>query len=320
MSPPAEGRAAARVLVVKLGALGDFVQALGPFAAIRRHHAGARVTLLTTRPYAELAEASGCFDEVWVDPRSRRPDRLLALRRQLRGAGFGRAYDLQTSDRSALYFRLFWPGPYPEWSGIARGCSHPHANPRRDAMHTIERQAEQLAMAGIAEVPAPDLSWAKADVGRFAIAGRYALLVPGGARHRPAKRWPAGRYAELARWLARQGVTPVLLGAEAEAAALAAVAAACPEARPLAGETSFLDIAVLARDAVCAVGNDTGPMHLTAVAGCPSVVLYSAESDPALCAPRGPKVVVVRRPSLDGLPSGDVEKVLAALWQERSVS
>ena len=34
-----------RILVIKLGALGDFVQALGPFAAIRRHHAGDRITL-----------------------------------------------------------------------------------------------------------------------------------------------------------------------------------------------------------------------------------------------------------------------------------
>ena len=45
------------VLVIKLGALGDFVQALGPFAAIRRHHADARVTLLTTASYEELARA-----------------------------------------------------------------------------------------------------------------------------------------------------------------------------------------------------------------------------------------------------------------------
>jgi ADP-heptose:LPS heptosyltransferase len=175
-------------------------------------------------------------------------------------------------------------------------------------------------MAGIAEVAAPDLTWAEADVGKFGLAGRYALLVPGGARHRPAKRWPAERYADLARRLARQGITPVLIGTKAEGGVLRAIVQACPEARSLLGQTTFLDIAVLARGAVAAVGNDTGPMHLTAVAGCPSVILYSAESDPALCAPRGPRVVVLRRPSLDGLAPADVEKVLAAMWQEKSVS
>lgn len=320
MTPQPDSRPPIRILVVKLGALGDFVQAMGPFAAIRRHHADARITLLTTQPYAALARASGYVDEIWIDPRSRLPNRLLALRRRLRGAGFARVYDLQTSDRSSFYFRLFWPGPYPEWSGIAKGCSHPHANPGRDSLHTLERQAEQLRMAGIAEVAPPDLSWVEASVGKFGLSGRYALLIPGGAKHRPAKRWPGEHYIDLAHWLARQGITPVLIGTVAEADVLNAVAKACPEVRSLIGQTDFLDIVALARGGVCAVGNDTGPMHVAAVAGCPSVILYSAESDPALCAPKGPRVVVVRRPSLADLSSGDVDKILAAMWQERSVS
>ncbi|HAK62204.1 MAG TPA: ADP-heptose--LPS heptosyltransferase, partial [Alphaproteobacteria bacterium] len=39
-----------RILVIKLGALGDFILAMGPFKAIRHHHAGAHITLLTTPP------------------------------------------------------------------------------------------------------------------------------------------------------------------------------------------------------------------------------------------------------------------------------
>jgi len=58
------------------------------------------------------------------------------------------------------------------------------------------------------------------------------------------------------------------------------------------------------------VGNDTGPMHLLAAAGCPAVVLFSRASDPALCAPRGPCVRVLRRPDLADL---DVTAVLDVL-------
>ena len=47
------GAGAAAILVVKLGALGNVVLSLGPFAAIRRHHADAHITLLTTAPYAD---------------------------------------------------------------------------------------------------------------------------------------------------------------------------------------------------------------------------------------------------------------------------
>ncbi len=302
----------ARILVIKLGALGDFVQALGPFAAIRRHHKDDRITLLSTAPYAGIAEATGYFDAVWIDEKPRRFQflRWMKLRRKLRGGGFARVYDLQTSTRSALYYRLFQPEPIPEWSGIARGCSHPHANPGRDAMHTFERQAEQLAMAGIDDVPPPDLSWAKADLAAFDLPARYALVVPGGAAHRPDKRWPAAYFAGLARWLATQGIRPVLLGGDAEKSLCGEIREGCPDAVNLAGRTTLAEIAALAKGAELGVGNDTGPMHLIAAAGCRSVALYSKASDPALCGQRGARVEIIQCENLNEL---SVEEVTVTL-------
>jgi len=308
--------AAEKILVVKLGALGDFVQALGPMAAIRRHHASAVITLLTTAPYAELARATGFFDDIWLDERPGRFDfpGWISLRKRLRGGGFIRVYDLQTSDRSALYFKLFLPGPMPEWSGVAKGCTHPHANPLRDTMHTIERQAEQLAMAGIVDVPGPEatagLTGLDANVSRFCLEERFALLVPGGAAHRPEKRWPAERFAALAGLLWAKGVRPVILGGPAETTLAAAIVTACSDARDLTGQTSLLDIAGLARLAGAAVGNDTGPMHLIAALDCPSVVLYSKASDPGLCGQRGANVGILRRDDLAQLSVPEVDAAL----------
>ena len=138
-----------RILVIKLSALGDFVQAMGPFAAIRAHHPDARITLLTTKPYVPLAKASPYFDEVWTDYRPKPWDvpGMLRLRKMLRSSKFQMVYDLQTSERSSRYFHLVHAGT--PWSGIAPGGSHPHANPDRNVMHTLDRQADQLRMAGI---------------------------------------------------------------------------------------------------------------------------------------------------------------------------
>ncbi|MCF3628135.1 glycosyltransferase family 9 protein [Thalassospiraceae bacterium LMO-SO8] len=303
------------ILVIKLGALGDFVQALGPMRAIRDHHAGQRIDLLTTPPFEDLASATGLFDRVIAQPRMKwhQLGALCALRRGLIQGGYTRVYDLQTSDRSSFYFRLFPARTRPEWSGIARGCSHPHANPERDRMHTVERQADQLAMAGIPSVPAPDLSFAETDLSRFALPDAFALIVPGGAAHRPAKRWPADRFAALARHLSGQGITPLLIGGADERALHDAILAAAPGARSLCGETSLLDLAALARRAALAVGNDTGPMHVAALAGAPTVVLYSHASDPALCAQRGAQVTILREARLSDLTLEDVLKVLPAL-------
>jgi ADP-heptose:LPS heptosyltransferase len=172
-----------------------------------------------------------------------------------------------------------------------------------------------LAEAGIAEVAPPDLGWLEADLAPFDLAGRFVLLVPGGAQHRPAKRWPAPHYASLGRRLAGQGVAALLLGAESEAALIAELAAAAPAARNLAGRTSLAAVAALARHAVAAVGNDTGPMHLIAGVGCPTVALFSADSDPALCAPRGDSVITLRRASLADLSVEEVAEALARAWR-----
>ncbi len=297
------------ILVIKLSALGDFVLSVGAFQAIRAHHPGARITLLTTGPFQQLGAASGCFDQVWIDDRPPlwRPDRWLALGRRLREARFDRVYDLQRSDRSGWYFRL---AGRPEWVGSVAGCSHRYVPPRGPALHIAEREAAQLAAAGIASIAPPDLTFFDADLGRFALTPPIALLVPGSAPHRPAKRWPAAHFAALAREMAARGTTPVLLGAQAEAAELAGIAAACPETHNLCGETGLAEIAALARAAALAVGYDTGPLHLIAAAGCPALVLYAAESDPARTAPRGPKVAVLREESLENL---DLDRVLAAL-------
>ena len=226
------------ILVIKLSALGDFILSLGGFQAIRAHHSGARITLLTTIPFQKLAKASGCFDEVWVDDRPPpwRPDRWLALGRRLRAARFDRVYDLQRSDRSGWYFRL---AGRPEWVGAVAGCAYRYVTPPGPARHIAKREAAQLAVAGVGPIALPDLSFLDADLGRFALNPPYALLAPGSAPHRPAKRWPAIHFAALARELAAQGTTPVLLGTTAEARELAQITRACPAARDLCGKTGL---------------------------------------------------------------------------------
>lgn len=298
--------------MIRLSALGDFVQSMGPFAAIRKHHADARITLLTTKPFVGLAKASPYFDEVWVDHRPKPWDvpGMLKLRKLLRSAKFQMVYDLQTSERSSRYFHLVQSGT--PWSGIASGASHPHANPDRNTMHTIDRQADQLRMAGIAETPPPDLSWVQRDLRKFHLPQTFVLMVPGGSAHRSGKRWPAAHYAEIARRLGQRGISSVLIGTEADKDAADQVLEGCATAMSLLDQTDILDIAPIARAAWAALGNDTGPMHLAAAAGCRSVVLFSGDSDPDLCAPRG-RVAILRKPDLAELA---VEEVWAALTSE----
>ncbi len=294
------------ILVIKLGALGNVILSLRAFAAIRARHRAARINVLTTAPYAGWLREAPWFDNVLIDTRPpwwNLPE-VHRLHRLLTRPGFSRVYDLQTSSRSSRYFQLFPRNAKPKWSGIAPGCSHPDRDPNRDRLHDTDRQIGQLRQAGISEFPPADLSWCRGDIRRFGLPPDFAVLVPGSAPHRPVKRWPATHYQALALALRARGLTPVVVGTAAEIP----LARDIPAAIDLTGQTSFGDLADLGREACLAVGNDTGPMHLLATAGCPSLVLFSRDSDPALCAPRGPDVRILRAPDLASL---DIATVLA---------
>jgi ADP-heptose:LPS heptosyltransferase len=314
----------AKVLVIKLGALGDFVLALAAMKHIRLAHPKADITLLTTPPFEALALASGYFNAVETDGRPEGFGGWMAMIGRLRAAQYDRVYDLQTSSKSGVYFQLLRPSP-PAWSGIAFGCSLPHKNPLRNQMHTLERQADQLMYAGIwpdaptapGTAPGPDLSWVLgAEGARPPTAGvkakPYVMFVPGGSAHRPEKRWPVEKYGELARILYARGLDIVVIGGPQETQLAQAIQRQAPRTRDLTGRTDFASIAVLGAKAALAIGNDTGPLHLAAAAGAPTVVLFSSASDPALSAPRG-KVAVLQAPQLSELPVAKVAQAAASV-------
>jgi ADP-heptose:LPS heptosyltransferase len=313
-----------KILVIKLSALGDFVLALAAMKKIRQAHPKAHITLLTTPPFEALAKASPYFNAVQTDGRPEGFPQWMTLRRRLRTANFNRVYDLQTSNHTNRIFQLLRPNP-PAWSGIAFGCSLPHRNPLRNQMHTLERQADQLMYAGIwpdaptepGTAPGPDLSWVLAGEGaRPASSGApakpYAMFVPGGSAHRPEKRWPVDKYGELARILYARGLDIVVIGGPQETALAQAIQRQAPRTRDLTGRTDFASIAILGAKAALAVGNDTGPLHLAAAAGAPTVVLFSGASDPALSAPRG-KVAVLQALQLSDLAVAKVAQAAAAV-------
>lgn len=314
-----------KILVIKLSALGDFVLALAAMKKIREVHKRAHITLLTTPPFEALAKACPYFNAVETDGRPQGLGEWLVLRRRIKAARYDRVYDLQTSAQSARIFHMLSPFP-PEWSGIAAGCSLPHKNPNRNRMHTLERQADQLKYAGIwpdaptepGSAPGPDLSWVlpKPTQIRPVPGGvrprPYVLFVPGGSAHRLDKRWPAERYGQLGKILAERGYDVVIIGGPQESALARQIQREVGQARDLTGRTDFAKVAVLGAKASLVVGNDTGPLHLAAATGSPTVVLFSSASDPELAAPRG-HVTVLRSGNLGDLSVAEVLQAANAL-------
>jgi len=287
------------ILVIKLGALGDFIQSLTFMKAIRDHHPEASITLLTTQMFMKFGQDCGYCDQVILDPRAKwfEPSKWRAFRKSLRHKTFERIYDLQNNHRTRLYHDLFFKSQETQWIGETKKLFGNHTA----SQHAFDRHKETLASVGITNITMDTLAWMKADVSEFDLKKPYVLLVPGCAPTRPEKRWPAAHYTAVAKHLAAKNIQPIIIGTQDEADVTKNIAANCDAALDLTGQTSLAQIATLARASAGAIGNDTGPMHLIGATGTPCLVLFSAASDPRIHAPRGGGVNILEKGNLDDL-------------------
>lgn len=312
MDAPAE-----RVLVVKLGALGDILLAEGALHDIRERHPGARISVLTRRPFAPLLGRCPWIDEVIVDencPRWRL-DAMWRLARRLRSGRFDRAYDLQNSARSAFYLRRLLGGAVP-WSGFGPGCPLPLRHPAPKSLPVLERHASQLADAGlqVRHARGPGADWmcepAEPLLTAAGVTAPFVVLLPGSSARGAAKRWP--HYRELAERLLARGLVPVTVPGPAELGDFAD----WPGVELRAADGGAVDLYRLAgvlRRAAAVVGNDSGPTHLAASLGLPGVAVFGTDAEQAArtCLGRGRMRTLVS-PGFRGL---DAEAVDVALRQ-----
>ncbi|MEL7028693.1 MAG: glycosyltransferase family 9 protein [Pseudomonadota bacterium] len=304
-----------KVLVVKSENLSEFVAADAAFGAIRESHPDAEIVLLTSPDMARLAKAAPYFDMVWGDgaPADKEARKQLASR--IKREKFARVYDLDNTPDSARYFRALQPFA-PKWSGSVSGAALRHVPEKRVIRHTVDRFADQLAVANVeADRRSGDVRWAlsaRKDAANmqptwYGVSGPFVLLAP--ARE-DEKRWPAAQYARLAETLRAQGLTPVLVGGVEKQPVGEHISRRASGVINLLGKTDLLQLSALADKAVCFVGDDTAPSQLAAAVGCPGVMLLSNASDPALVSPRGRDVVLLTADDLADLPVEDVVRTL----------
>ena len=306
-----------RILVIRLGALGDLVFCFQSFHEIRLAHPNAEITLLTRAPFAAFARSLPWFDHVIIDthPTFAQPVAWARLVREIKAFAPTRVYDLQGKRRQTILYALLRGLWGLEWSGAAPRCTFPRVWPPTASMHFMDFLAAQLRVAGVPATAPPDLSWLDAPVEKFALTMPYAVLVPGCTPKALYKRWPPEKYAELAKALQAKGLTCVVVGTKDEAAGIVVIKEYAANVVDLCGQTTLFELAGVMRRAAVVVGNDTGPVHLAAALGAPTLALFSGQTNPVWSKPPGKKVAWRQSPALADLSVGEVGFALDLLLQ-----
>lgn len=307
-----------RVLVLRVGAMGDVLHALPAVTALREAHPAWTIDWVVDPRWSPLlvggtAQQLGqvgpvvsavhlAETQLWKRaPFSRQTLHSIAgLRRSLRRERYDLAVDLQGTLRSAAIGRMARTGGLAGYGDPREALALRFYSQRvpREGAHVVEQCAHLLGtacgdvLAPAVQVPLPHDAradvWAEAQT----IAER-PLVVLAAAAGWGAKQWPVERFAELARWLAGRGFDPVVNAPRpGDTVATALVGASGGAARALVCDVAGL--CALLRRATLAIGGDTGPVHLAAALGVPVLALFGP-TDPARNGPWGPGATRVLR-------------------------
>jgi ADP-heptose:LPS heptosyltransferase len=293
-----------KILVLRGGALGDFLVTLPALARLRQTWPQARLELAGNATAAALALDSGLLDAAHAQHEARW------------SALYGRGPLPQDFAAWLAEFDLvvnFWPDPdrelrprFPLRAGqtFLSGEAQPARAPA--AAHYCE-PLRALGIAGRS-------FFCQLDLGRGqAVPPGLIALHPGSGS--PRKNWPLERWGALAAWLARERPAELLIvTGEAEGGAARALARFGTSAHAL----PLRELAQQLARCRLFLGHDSGVSHLAAACGVPSVLLFGP-TDPAMWAPPAPHVRVLRRGTeLTSIAFEEVRQAVAAALADRT--
>lgn len=270
-----------RVLLVRLGAFGDLIHTL-PLAA-DLHTCGHQLHWLCEERWAQVLQGSPVISRIHTC--SRRPDRAeyRRLARQLHDAAFDAVIDAQGLAKSA---RWAWLSGAPKRLGFrpprSREGAWLLANRRLPALgvHVVDQQRSLARGLGLRPAGPPRFAlpaWkAEAESARAWLQAQklqrpLALNVGAGW---PSKVWPADQQRRWLELAAAAGQRPLVIwGSPAEEQLARELCRAVAQA-VLAPPTSLPELAGLLDHCGLLVSGDTGPLHLAAARGCPTIGLF----------------------------------------------
>jgi heptosyltransferase I len=326
----ASDRKIERLLIVRLGAMGDVLHTLPAVHALRQAFPQAFIGWLIEERWAELLCAAGTahrgvrsalrplVDEVHtVDLKAWRKSlfssstvqRAVTVWNDVRDAHYDAAVDLQGALRSGFLAQL-------SGARVVYGAAEPRESPASlwynrkliaRGRHVIEQNCSvaggligSAQYAGSMKLSPPEISrdlpcdpQVEASVEQDLEehgVRDFAILNPGAGWG--AKCWPAERYGEVASRLAALGICPLVnYGPGEEDLFRAVLAASRGRARPAKG--TITKLIALTRRASLFIGGDTGPLHLAAALRVPVVAIFGP-TDPARNGPYGTRSIVLR--------------------------
>ena len=308
-----------RILLLKLDHIGDFILAIEPFAALRRHWPTAHITLVCAPWSVPLATRLGYFDSVvdclffppasadWSGDASQGMANFLRLDL----GSFDVAIDLRHDPDTRVLLPLvdahirvgFVGGDETACLDLALPSCEPNKDAGQiwsalDAVTRLMLLVDAAATVLARPAPASAGPLATGAAFDFGVGDRPVVAVAPGAG-RPIRKWPVDRLAAVCSALVdRLGCVVAIIGGAGDRSDAELIAASLPHDRclDLTGKIELARLPDVLKMATLFIGNDSGPTHLAARLGVPTVQICCGVSDVDIWHASGPAVTVLRVP------------------------
>jgi ADP-heptose:LPS heptosyltransferase len=307
----------AKILIIKLGSLGDIVQISGAINDISENHKDDEIHIMTTKPYFGLFKKNPHISNVILDKRLSRLNLiyLFSLMKLIKKYNFSKVYDLQNSSRSAFYKRILFPNAGKEiWSSTETTLPEGTTKEDFDKDSVLSRFDHQLKSSGINtnHTLSPDFSWSTTDISQiknYHQLDKYIVIFPFCSPHLTSKKWPY--YNDLINLINEKydnNYKIVIAPGPNEIKEATNINALC-----ILDNGKALDISQLAaliKDSSFVVANDTGPAHIAAHLGSKGIALFGSHTSPFKVSIERENFKAIQTPELSKLSA---EKVFERL-------
>jgi len=275
----------AKILIIKLGSLGDIAQVSGVIRDISENHINDEIHIMTTKPYIDLFKKNSLISNVILDKRLPRYNLiyLYFLMKNIKKYKFSKVYDLQNSNRTSFYKRILFPNAGKDiWSSSETTLPAGTTKKDFDKDPVLFRFDHQLKNSGIntSHTLKPDFSWSLSDITQIKNnyeLTKYIVLFPFSSAQTISKKWPY--YNDLINLINEKynnDYKIVIAPGPNEIKEATNINALC-----ILNNGKALDISQLAtliKGSSFVVSNDTGPAHIAAHLGVKGLGLYGAHT------------------------------------------
>ncbi len=299
------------ILVIKMSALGDIIHALPSLYALRKTYPKARISWLVEPQFAEILPGTPYIDEKIIfyknDLKKKNIWEKLAylkqLKKQLQSRNFDLVIDLQGLFKSSLIVflsggkeKLTYCEPREGSFLFSKAIYGEHSKG-----HIIQRYLDVIRYIGYKDdevvFPLADFSVREENMQKLldtkGVSDRYAVFFPGAGW--TSKEWKPDNYAKLAKELTSKSIDIVLAGGSVDGAKAKSIQEKSLSSKvfDLTGKTAIMDLPALVKKAQFCLGGDTGPLHIAAAVGTPTISMFGPSSADRAC-PYGDKNIIIK--------------------------